>query len=141
DLVGLLEAHVLPGLAAVGGLVDPVAVGDGVARVVLAGADPDDVAVGRCHADVADGDGGLVVELVVEGDAVVAGLEQAAGGGGDPVGRGVGLEDGDGGDAPAHGGGADAAPVQTLGPVLGEAGGGGGPGLLALEFFELARQG
>ena len=43
DLERLLQAHVLPGLAAVGGLVDAVAVGDGVARVVLAGADPDDV--------------------------------------------------------------------------------------------------
>src|SRR5262249_32402607 len=42
DLERLLESHVLPGLAAVGGLVHAVAVGDRVARVVLAGADPDD---------------------------------------------------------------------------------------------------
>src|SRR5262249_54470064 len=60
DLEGLLEAHVLPGLAAVGGLVDAVAPGNRVARVGLAGADPDDVLVGGGDADVADGDGGLL---------------------------------------------------------------------------------
>src|SRR5439155_6308791 len=60
DLKRLLEAHVLPGAAAVGRFVDAVAVGDAVARVGLAGADPDDVLVGRGHAHVADGDGGRV---------------------------------------------------------------------------------
>ena len=50
----------------------------------------------RRHRDVADGDGRFVVELVLEGGAVVDGLEQAAGGGGDLVGGGIGLEDGDG---------------------------------------------
>ena len=62
-------------------------------------------------------DGGLAVELMLEGDAVVDRLEQAAGGGGDPVGGGVGLEDGEGDDASAHRGRADAAPVQRLDPV------------------------
>src|SRR5262249_1484328 len=74
DLESLLQPHVLPGLAAVGGLVDAVAVGDGVARVVLAGADPDDVPVRRRHGHVAYGYGGLAVELVLEGDAVVGRL-------------------------------------------------------------------
>src|SRR5262249_15660239 len=72
-LEGLRDAHVLRGLAAVGGLVDAVAVGDGVARVVLARPHPDDVAVGRGDGHGADGDGGLVVELVLEGGAVVGG--------------------------------------------------------------------
>src|SRR5262249_3808209 len=46
DLVTLLEAHVLPGLAAINRLVDAIAVGHRVARVVLTCADPDDVLVG-----------------------------------------------------------------------------------------------
>src|SRR5205823_4622652 len=114
------------------------AVGDGVARVGLAGADVDDVLVGGGDADGADGDGPLVVELVLEGAAVVDGLDEAAGGAGDPVGGGVGLEDADGGDAAAHVGRADGAPVQRGHPVgrqgAGRAGGGrgGGRGLLQL---------
>src|SRR5262249_8453212 len=71
DLVRRLEPHVLPGLAAVRALVDAVAVGDGIARVVFAGPDPDDVLVGRGDGDCADGHGGLAVELVLKGDAVV----------------------------------------------------------------------
>ena len=117
DLEGLLQAHVLPGLAAVGGLVNAVAVGDGVAWVVLAGADPDDVAVGGSHADRADGDGAFAVELVVEGDAVVDRLEQSARSGGDPVGGRVGLEDGQRGDAAAHRSGPDRTPGKCLEPV------------------------
>ncbi len=117
DLERLLEAHVAPGLAAVGGLVDAVAVGNRVARVVLAGADPDDIAVRRRHAHVADGHRGLVVELVLEGGAVVDGLQQAARGRGDPVSGGVGLEDGQGDDAAAHRRRADRAPAQGLHPV------------------------
>src|SRR5262249_20264723 len=45
-------------------------------------------------------------------------------GGGDPVGGGVGLVDGEGGDAPAHRGGADRAPAEGGAP----SGGGGGGG-------------
>src|SRR4051812_16796163 len=43
DLIGLLQAHVLPGLATVGRFIDAVAVRDAVARVRLTGADPDDI--------------------------------------------------------------------------------------------------
>ena len=71
-------------------------------------------------ADVADGDGAFLVELMLEGDAVVGRLEQPARRGGDPVGGGVGLEDREGGDAPAHVGGADVAPGELLDPVGGQ---------------------
>ena len=57
-----------------------------------------------------------LVELVLEGDAVVGRLEQPAGGGGDPVGGRVGLEDGDGGDAAAHVRRADGPPLELLDP-------------------------
>src|SRR5262249_30195793 len=62
DVVRFLEAHVPPGLAAVGGPVHALAPRDAVARVGLAGADPDDVRVGRGHGDVADGGRALVLE-------------------------------------------------------------------------------
>src|SRR5262249_14375719 len=139
DLEGLVQAHVLPGLAAVDRFVDAVAVGDGVARVGLAGADPDDVAVGGGDADVADGDGGRAVELVIEGDAVVDRLEQAAGGGGDVVAGRVGLVDGQRRDAAAHGRRADGAPGQGLDPLGGQGALGGRGGrrlLLLLEVVE-----
>src|SRR5262249_11900666 len=47
DVVRFLQAHVLPGFAAVGGLVDAVAPGDAVARVRLARPHPDDLRVRR----------------------------------------------------------------------------------------------
>src|SRR5262249_49328211 len=53
-LKGLLQPHVGPGLAAVGRFVDPVAVRNRVARVVLAGAHPNDVPVRGRHAHAAD---------------------------------------------------------------------------------------
>src|SRR5262245_6994102 len=56
---------------------------------------------------------------MLEGDAVVGRLEQSAGGGGYPVGGGVGVKRGDGGDAAAHVGRADAAPTECFGPIIG----------------------
>ena len=120
DLKALGESHVLPGLAAIGRFVDAVAVGDRVARVIFAGADPDDIAVRRSNAHVTDRDRRLVVELVLEGDAVVHGLDQPARGGRDPVGGGVGLKDRKGGDPSRHVRRADRAPGQRLDPVLGD---------------------
>src|SRR5438105_2547298 len=120
DLEGLLEAHVLPSLAAVGRFVDAVAVGDRVARVRLSGADPDDVLVRRGDADIADGDGALLVELMIERDTVVDRLEQSAGRRGNPVGAQIALTHGDGRDAAAHPSRADGPPAERLDPVLGE---------------------
>ena len=140
DLEGLVKAHVLPGLAAVGRLVHAVAVGHGVARVVLAGADPDDVAIRRRHADVADGHGRFMIELMLEGDAVIHGLDQSAGGRGDPVSCRIRLEHGDGRDAAGHVGGADRAPRQRLDPRVGNSGVGGRQRrrvTAGLEFLQL----
>ena len=67
DLEGELQAHVFPGLAAVGGLVDAVAEGDAVARVGLAGADPDDMAIAGRDGDSADRYGIFLIELMREG--------------------------------------------------------------------------
>src|SRR5262245_59994130 len=41
DLEGLPQAHVFPGFAAVGGFVNAVTIGHGIAWIGLAGSDPD----------------------------------------------------------------------------------------------------
>ncbi|CAA9358627.1 MAG: hypothetical protein AVDCRST_MAG40-3336 [uncultured Gemmatimonadaceae bacterium] len=53
DRLGLAQPHQLPRLAGVGALVHAAARGDGVARVLLAGARVDHVGVARRHRDVA----------------------------------------------------------------------------------------
>ena len=116
DLERLLESHVLPCVAAVGALVDAVAPGDTVARVGLARADPDDVRVRGRDSDGTDGNGCLIVELVLVRHAVVRRLEQPAGRGGDVVDGRVGFINGDVGDATAHVGRADRAPLERVGP-------------------------
>src|SRR5260370_42311724 len=100
-LVRFLQSHVLPGLAAVGGFVDAIAVRHRVARIAFPSAHPDDIAIRRSDADVANGDRRLLVELVLEADAVIDSLHEAAGRGRYPVGTRICLEDRDGGDAPA----------------------------------------
>ena len=78
DVLGVRQAHVGPGLAAVGGLVDPVADRDGVAHPGLAGADPDGVGMGGIDRDGADRLRRLLVEDRLEGRAAVLGLPHAA---------------------------------------------------------------
>jgi hypothetical protein len=82
---GAGEAHVLPALAAVVGAIDAVAVTDRTLTVVLASADPDDVAVPGVEGDAADGVGALLVEDSRPGSAGVGGLPDAAAGDGDVV--------------------------------------------------------
>ena len=78
DVLRVGEPHVLPGLAGVGRLVDAVArVGDADARRV-AGADPDDVLVGRGDGHAPDAGHVLPVEHRLERRAVVRRLPQAA---------------------------------------------------------------
>ena len=76
--LGCREAHVLPGLAAVAGAIDAVPDGRGVARPALAGADPDDLRIGRVERDRADGLDGLLVEDGLERRAAVERLPDAA---------------------------------------------------------------
>ena len=77
------QAHVRPGLAAVGRLVDAVADRDAVARPRLAGADPDRLRVGRIDGDGADRLHRLLVEHRLERGAAVDRLPHAAAGGAD----------------------------------------------------------
>ena len=81
DVVGLLEAQVGPGGAAVHGFVDAVAPGGALPVVGLAGADVEDRRVGGREREIADGGIGLILEDGLPGVAAVDGLEDAAGGG------------------------------------------------------------
>src|SRR5262249_42343947 len=87
DALGLLEAHVGPGLAAVGGLVDAVADRDRVPGPRLAGADPHRLRVRRVDGDRADRLHRLLVEDRLESGAAVERLPDAARGRADEEGR------------------------------------------------------
>src|SRR4029079_2959169 len=92
DVPRVREARHLPGVAAIGGLVDPGSPRRALAVVVLAGAHPDDVRVVRRDGDVADRhDVVLIVEEDLPGGAVVRRLPEAAGRGGHVEDRRVAL--------------------------------------------------
>ena len=107
------EPHVLPRLAAVGGLVDAVAPRAALAVVVLAAADPHGVGVIRIDRDVADRHHVIeVVEVHGPRGAVVHGLPQPAGGGADVKDGGVRLEHRKIVDTAGHGGRADVPELE-----------------------------
>jgi hypothetical protein len=112
DRLCLGEAHELPALPAIGGLVHAAARGDGVARVLLARAKVEHVAVARRDGEVAVRGGALVVENGAEGRAGVRRLPDAARRGHDVERlrwRGEAL---DVGDASAHVRRPDRAPAE-----------------------------
>jgi len=119
DVHRLLQADVLPVLAAVSGAVDSVAVGDAALAVVLARADPDDVGIGRIDGDAADGIAALVVEDRLPRDARVVGLPDIPRADRDVPVVGIARVDGDVADASRHQCRADAAEFQAgKGPRL-----------------------
>ena len=139
SVVGDAETAVvgLHDVAGVGG-VDPdhavVAVqalrrdGEGAPPVVREGADPDDGRVPLVERARADRVGSFVFEDGDQRDAVVGGLEDAAGRRGDVEGDRIGLRDGQVDDPPAHDRRADVAGAQRVelcGGDLGVEGGGG----------------
>ena len=77
DALAVIEAEVGPGGTAVGRAVHAVAVRDRVARVALAGTEPDDVVVGGGQRQRAHRVGVLVVPLVLECHTAVGGLPDA----------------------------------------------------------------
>src|SRR5450830_82785 len=77
NALGVPKAHVDPGLAAVGGLVDAVAEGDAVAHPGLAGAGPHGPGVLRVDGDRSDGLHILLVEDRLEGGSAAHRLPHA----------------------------------------------------------------
>ncbi len=130
DVLGALEPHVLPALAAVLALVDAVAVADAALRVVLAAAHPDDARVPGVDRDAADRGGALAVEDRRPAGAGILGAPDAARGDRDEPAPLVGGIDGEVGDAAAGDGRPDAAQGQP-GPGV------GGPGNLGLVLVFL----
>ena len=78
DLLGFGQSHELPAAGAVGRLAHAAARRDGVARVLLAGAEIDDVRVARRDREVAERGDAFVVEHRPEGRAGVGRLPDAA---------------------------------------------------------------
>ena len=115
DPLRIGQAHIGPGVAAVGGLVDAVADGDRVAGPGLPRADPVGVGMAGVEGDRPDGLHRRLVEHRREGGAAVPGLPHAARGRADEQGGpAVRLRpSGDGGDPPGHGGGADVAGAEA----------------------------
>ena len=101
DVARVLQANVVPGLAAVVRTVDAVTEGDVAANAGFACADINDVGIGFRDRDAADGGGGLLVEKRIPGNATVSGLPNAAGYGAKIVGVGLARDSGDGEDATA----------------------------------------
>ena len=110
DALGVLEPDVLPVLAAVGRLVDPVADRSAVPRPRLAGADPDVLRVAGIDGHRADRLRPFLVEDGLERRAAVDGFPHAAARRADVHRQAAALVDGrQGGDAAAHRRGADVA--------------------------------
>ena len=142
DLERLVQAHVLEGLARIGALVNAVTIRDGVSRVRFTAADPHNVRVRRCDRNVTNRDRALLVENDIERGAVVHGLQQPAGAGGDVVSRWLGLHDGHRGDPPRHVRRADLPPRVLLADAFRQGafrhpGGRGGRRLTFFRRFQL----
>ncbi len=118
DVLGGLQADVLPALAAVLALVDAVAVADAPLRVVLPRAHPHDVRVAGVDRHAADRVGALAVEDRRPGRAAVVGPPHAARGDRQEPPLLVGGVDRDVDDAAGGDGGAD-APQGEAAPGVG----------------------
>ena len=85
DVPRVLEPHIFPGLAAVDGFVNAIAVGHAALRIVLTCPDPHDVGIIRIELDDTDRIRSLAIENRCPGDAIVVGLPEITRGGGDEV--------------------------------------------------------
>ena len=108
------EAQERPRLAAIGGLVDTAARGDGIARVRFAGAPIDHVGVGGGDGEVATRRYAGGVHDGLERGAVIGGLPQSAAGGGHVERLGGRGDAFDINDPSHHVGGTDVAPTQGV---------------------------
>ncbi len=85
NVLGLAQAHVVPGTSAIFAFVHAVAIGDAALIVILAGADPNGRRILGVDSHGADGIRSLRVEYRCPGGAVVDGSPDAAGSDGNKV--------------------------------------------------------
>ena len=78
DLLAVAKSQMRPGLAGIGGFVNPVADREIGAVQSFAAADVNDIGIWTAHRDGADGAGGLIVEDRMPGTAGIGGLEDPA---------------------------------------------------------------
>ena len=102
DALRILQTHVGPVLAAIGGFVNTIADGSAVARPRFAGAYPNSLGSGGINGDGADGLHRLFVENRIKGHAVITGLKQSAGRKSHEKDRGIARIDRDVRDASTH---------------------------------------
>ena len=122
DVLGLLQAHVLPSLACIDGLVNAVAPRGALAVIGLAASDPNNRRIGRRDGDVANGGDPFFVEDRFPGGAVVGGFPNAAGGCAHVDDVRIALDHGEIIDAAAHDRRPNLAKFQVLEPVGGALG-------------------
>src|ERR1700757_336898 len=78
DATTVSESNIRPMVAAVRGPINSIAPVGRVSVVGFTGADPDHVRIRWRNRDRADRENGLLIENWIEGDAAIAGLENAA---------------------------------------------------------------
>ncbi len=78
NLLPIAQAEMRPGRTGIDGLVDTVADGEIGTMQPFPAADVDDVGIGRCNDDCADGAGRLMIEDRIPGAPVVVGLPHPA---------------------------------------------------------------
>ena len=110
DLKGVAQTHVGERGTSVDGLVDAVAPLHGVARVLFAGADPEDVAVAGCDRNIPDRGAAKRARHIGPSRACVLGREHPAAGGADKPGRRLLRSYGEIGDPTHRVGGTEIAP-------------------------------
>ena len=120
DLKAVFESHVIPGRAGIERTINSVAEGDRVARIGFASPHPNGFGVRVGHANRAHGTDPLGIELVLVGDAVVGGVQQAPGCSRNPLLAWVVRVDRHIRDATTHTGGAYRTPIQGIGPLKGD---------------------
>ena len=111
DLLRVAETEMRPGFSRVGGFVNAIAGGKIGALQTFAAADVNDIGIGRCDGQRADGAGGLVVENRIPGVSKIGGLPDAAVDGSHVENVGLVRDAGDGHGA-ASAERADAAPAH-----------------------------
>jgi hypothetical protein len=114
DDPAIVQAEMLPGLAAIRGTINAVAPAGRIAVVRLTGADPQHIRIRRRQSQGADGKHGLFVENRVECNAVVPGFDNAAGGQAGVEGVRIARVQRDVRDPAAHHRGPDGARLEIL---------------------------
>ena len=79
NLVRLLESHVFPSGAAIGRFINPIAIGDRVARICFTCSDPNNVGIVGVHCNGTNRNRFLFIKLMRDSRSMVDGLKDSTG--------------------------------------------------------------